>query len=83
MTQPPTDTPHSTEHASGEHIRQSRLETADTWRTKGVNPYPYKFEKSHTNAELQSSYGHLENGQETEDTVSVAGRIMAIRNSGM
>lgn len=82
MTQPQMDSP-QTENASGDHIRQSRLDTADTWRKRGVNPYPYKFDKVKTNAELQTGYAHLENGQETEDVVSVAGRIMAIRNSGM
>ena len=33
--------------------------------------------------ELQDKYQDLEAGVETEDTYSVAGRIMAIRNSGM
>ncbi|MEB3287556.1 MAG: lysine--tRNA ligase [Vampirovibrionales bacterium] len=75
--------PSSAEPLSGDHLRQVRVDKLATWRDKGRNPYPYHFDKSHSNAELQAQYGHLENGQETEDTVSVAGRIMAIRNSGL
>lgn len=71
----------ASQHAA--QIRQSRIDKLDTWREKGMNPFPYKFEKSHTNGELQAKYQGLEDGQETEDRVSVAGRVMALRNSGM
>ena len=47
------------------------------------NPYPYKFTPTHTSQHLHRTYAELENGTETEDEVTVAGRIMAIRNSGM
>ena len=49
----------------------------------GVNPYPYVFNKD-TNAKcLQEKYKDLPAGEETEDVYSIAGRVMAIRNSGM
>jgi len=73
--------PHSTEHAS--QIRQGRIDKLETWRKLGHNPYPYHFEKSAGNAEIQAKYADLESGVETEDVVSVAGRVMALRNSGM
>ncbi len=80
----PSSTPSEIESSSQlEKIRQQRIEKAQQWRELGIEPYPYKFEKSHSNAELQTKYSVLENGQETEDTVQVAGRIMAMRNSGM
>lgn len=50
---------------------------------KGVNPYPAKFDRTHQAAEIQTQYAGLENGEETEDVVRVAGRIMASRNNGM
>ena len=77
----PEATQHTTEHAA--QIRQSRIDKLDAWQKLGHNPYPYHFEKSHSNAELQAKYEGLENGVETEDVVSVAGRVMALRNSGM
>lgn len=81
MTQSPPEAAHTSEHAA--QIRQTRIDKLDAWRQLGMNPYPYKFDKSHSSAELQAKYAHLENGQETEDRVSVAGRVMALRNSGM
>jgi lysyl-tRNA synthetase class 2 len=71
---------------SGENasrLRQTRIDKLEAWRERGINPYPYRFEKSHANADLQSRYEALENGVETEDCVSVAGRVMALRNNGM
>lgn len=76
----PTDV-HAPEHAS--RIRQGRIDKLAEWRQRGVNPYPYRFEKSDAHGELQTRYAALENGVETEDEVSVAGRVMALRNSGM
>ncbi|MBY0450890.1 MAG: lysine--tRNA ligase [Cyanobacteria bacterium] len=78
-----TPTPPSTESSSQHHIRQTRIDKLTQWQALGVNPYPYTYEKSDDNAVIQSRYAALEAGVETSDTVSVAGRIMAIRNSGM
>ncbi len=49
----------------------------------GVNPYPNRFIRSVENAALATKYEDLEAGQQTEDRVTVAGRIHSIRNSGM
>lgn len=49
----------------------------------GINPYPHVYDRTHQAGELQDKYKDLENGAETEDTVRVAGRIMAMRNNGM
>ena len=49
----------------------------------GVNPYPHVYDRTHMAGDLQEKYENLEDGTETEDAVSVAGRIMAMRNSGM
>jgi lysyl-tRNA synthetase class 2 len=64
-------------------LRAARLDKLSKWQELGVDPYPYTFSKTHDNAELQAQYTALESGVETEDVVRVAGRIMAVRNSGM
>jgi lysyl-tRNA synthetase, class II len=63
--------------------RDTRLQKADELRELGVNPYPYSFNKTHDALVLHQKYTDLEIGQETQDRVSVAGRVMSIRNSGM
>ena len=64
-------------------IRQTRIQKLADLADKGVNPYPYVFNKNADAAELQEKYKDLEAGVETEDEYSVAGRVMAIRNTGM
>jgi lysyl-tRNA synthetase class 2 len=64
-------------------IRESRLQKLTELVDKGINPYPYTFDRNASALELQEKYANLESGQETFDTFSVAGRIMAMRNSGM
>lgn len=52
-------------------------------RRKGHDPYAYKWDKSHTANQLQDIYSHLENGEERkEESVSIAGRIIARRAFG-
>jgi len=63
--------------------RESRLNKLNTLLQKGYNPYPYKFEPTAYAADLQEKYKDLETGADTEDRVTVAGRAMAVRNSGM
>lgn len=64
-------------------IRQGRIDKAQHLRDLGFNPYPYKYEKTASAKELQEKYKSLADGEETNDRYKVAGRVMAIRNSGM
>ena len=66
-----------------EQIRQTRIQKLADLADKGVNPYPYKFEKTASAKELQEKYKDLPAGEETTDVYSVSGRVMAIRNTGM
>ena len=79
MTQQITNEPNS----AIEQIRQTRIQKLADLADKGVNPYPYSFDKDINATDLQEKYKSLEAGVETEDKYSVAGRVMAIRNSGM
>jgi len=64
-------------------LREVRIGKRDQLEAFGVKPYPYSFERSHEAEELERRYAGLSAGTETEDRVRVAGRIRAIRNSGM
>ena len=66
-----------------ESIRQRRLEKLAELVDKGINPYPYTFDKNANASDLQEKYKDLQAGEETEDKYAVAGRVMAIRNTGM
>ncbi len=68
---------------AGGQIRQTRIQKLADLADKGVNPYPYVFDKNIDAQDLQLKYADLPAGEETEDFYSVAGRIMAIRNTGM
>ena len=70
------------DHESNQ-FRASRLQKLKALIETGIAPYPSTFKKTHELAEVIEKYTHLENGQETEDLVTIAGRIMTIRNSGM
>ena len=67
----------------GAQIRQTRIQKLTDLADKGVNPYPYVFDKDANAADLQEKYKDLPAGEETEDFYAVAGRVMAIRNTGM
>mgnify|MGYP002536744202 FL=1 len=66
-----------------DQIRQTRIQKLADLADRGINPYPYVFDKDANAADLQEKYKDLEAGVETDDKYSVAGRVMAIRNTGM
>lgn len=63
--------------------RDSRLAKLAQMQELGYNPYPYRFQPNAFAADIQEKYKDLEAGIDTEDHVTVAGRAMAVRNSGM
>lgn len=65
-----------------DELKAVRLEKANELRSRGIDPYPYRFERTHTAAELQERYRDLPAGEEIEDEVSAAGRIMLRRVFG-
>ncbi len=48
----------------------------------GRDPYGHSFTATHTVAQLDELYAHLEDGEDTTDEVALAGRIMAKRVQG-
>ncbi len=59
-----------------------RLQRLDAMRAEGVEPYPYRFDRTHSLVDVRAGWGHLSPGDETEDEVSVAGRVMLKRDTG-
>jgi lysyl-tRNA synthetase class 2 len=75
----------STEDATGDE----NLSQEDVRREKRARlldqdrpPYPVVVPRTHTLAEVREQWGHLEAGEETQDVVGVAGRVMFVRNTG-
>ncbi|HUH85326.1 MAG TPA: lysine--tRNA ligase [Stellaceae bacterium] len=64
-------------------FRQARLEKLEGLRKLGIDPYPYAFARSAEAKALEERYAGLAAGSVTEDHVAVAGRVRALRNSGM
>jgi lysyl-tRNA synthetase class 2 len=64
-------------------FRAARIEKLAALRQLGVDPYPYAFRRGAEARELEQRYAALPAEGVTEDRVAVAGRIRAIRNSGM
>jgi lysyl-tRNA synthetase class 2 len=59
-----------------------RLARVAELRDRGLEPYPYRFDRTHTLNEVRQRWGELEAGTETDAGVAVAGRVMLKRDSG-
>jgi lysyl-tRNA synthetase class 2 len=62
--------------------RARRLAKVEAERAQGRDPYPVRFDRTHTAAELHSAYDGIDAGAETDDVVRMAGRILLVRRQG-
>ena len=62
--------------------KAKRLDKVRALRDNGTNPYPYRFDRSHTLEQLRTTYGSFGPGTETDQRVTVAGRMMLRRTQG-
>ena len=60
-------------------VRRAKL---DALRAAGVEPYVDRYDVTDHAAELIARYAELEDGADTADVVSVAGRVVAARDQG-
>jgi lysyl-tRNA synthetase class 2 len=60
-------------------VRRAKL---DAIRARGEQPFKVRFDVTARAAELIERYSGLADGEETADTVSVAGRVVALRDQG-
>ena len=70
-----------TDHEVNEQM-QVRREKRARILNEGQQAYPVDLERTHTLAEVRAGWGHLEAGEETQDGVTVGGRVVFIRNTG-
>jgi lysyl-tRNA synthetase, class II len=64
-------------HSTLDDIISQRKDKIEKIREMGINPFPYSFEVSHHSKNILENFAALEN-----QTVEVAGRLMAIRLMG-
>lgn len=73
-----------TEAAGRENpLKEEKRKKLLALREKGVNPFPYSFDRNISAAEITKNYSHLVSGEKKEDTqFLVAGRLMTLRSMG-
>lgn len=72
-------------HESADFVveqRELRLAKVDALRAAGIEPYPYRFDRTTTASELHTRHTGLAAGTETDDEVSMAGRLILQRRQG-
>ncbi|MEK6889589.1 MAG: lysine--tRNA ligase [Nanoarchaeota archaeon] len=65
-----------------EQIVGERLKKIEELRKQGINPYPYKFDKKDSSAELQEAHKDLKPEKKAKAKAQIAGRITIIRDIG-
>jgi lysyl-tRNA synthetase class 2 len=62
--------------------RARRLAKVAGLRAQGTEPYPVRFDRTHTTRELHDAYDGIDAGAEVADVVRIAGRILLVRRQG-
>ncbi len=76
MSESASAVPSLSEQEQVRHDKRSRL------LNEGRAPYAIAVPRTHSATQVHDGWGHLEAGEETTDVVSVAGRVVFIRNTG-
>lgn len=63
-------------------LRETRLEKVNALREQGREPYALQFDPSDRMAALQAQHADLPKGEERDQIVAVAGRVMTRRVMG-
>lgn len=74
-------TPSATDLDLPDQMRVRRAKRARLLEA-GRDAYPVEVPRTHTLEEVRRGWGHLEAGEETQDVVGVAGRVIFVRNTG-
>ncbi|PIN74791.1 lysine--tRNA ligase [Candidatus Woesearchaeota archaeon CG10_big_fil_rev_8_21_14_0_10_37_12] len=67
---------------SEEELIAERKRKRDELITAGINPYPYKYDRTHKNEDIHTKYQKLNADESTKDSVKIAGRIVSMRRMG-
>ncbi len=65
-----------------EKVVQDRLQTLEELTSLGIEPWPVRFDRTHTTSEIRDRFGNLGADTRTEQMVAVAGRVRLIRDFG-
>ena len=79
MSDTPTEPPVDDELPEQMRFRRAKR---DRLLADGKQAYPVTVGRTHSLAEINEAWAHLETGEETQDVVTVAGRVMFVRNTG-
>lgn len=63
-------------------LSAERRSKRDALRDQGIDPYPSRFDRTHTAGAIREAYGDIEPDARTGTMVTVAGRIVSIRGHG-
>ncbi len=67
---------------SEQELIAARREKLARIRARGVDPYPHRFQRSHTVADVRAKHPDLAPGMRTDTEVRLAGRLITSRNMG-
>jgi lysyl-tRNA synthetase class 2 len=65
-----------------ETTRAHRLGKLEELRARGIEPYPVRFDRDATVAEIRERHGELSPGTDTGEVVRIAGRVIGERRHG-
>ncbi len=65
-----------------EKVVEERLEGLDGLSSLGIEPWPVRFDRTHTTSEIRGLFGDLEADTRTDQVAAVAGRVRLIRDFG-
>src|SRR5262249_6015774 len=63
------------------HLRAQKMRKLQELKSEGIPAYGYKFERTHTTAQVVSNYDYLQTDQTAEQEIRLCGRIMHQRFS--
>ncbi len=65
-----------------EDLIKQRLKKLEELKKSGINPYPYSFDKKDDSSNLLEEFKILKSDEKAKRKVSIAGRIIALRDMG-
>ena len=66
----------------GDDERSARLARIEAMRARGEDPYPVRFDRSHTLIEVREHWDtRIETGSASDEVVRVAGRIVTVTSA--
>jgi lysyl-tRNA synthetase class 2 len=64
-------------------IREEKRKKLHALKEKGIDPFPYNYDRTHRTEDIRNRFGSLTAGEKREsDTARLAGRVMTVRSMG-